>query len=98
MVTYKETISKTLTVRFEKADLEGVVVKGNATYNKDNRLTDANGELRDAENVHIANFSMHSSGEKARIDLTDCQPGMMGRASEVAEATLADLASSYPEE
>lgn len=98
MVTYKETISKALTVRFEKADLEGVVVKGNATYNKDNRLTDANGEIRDVENVHIANFSMHDSGGNARINLTDCQPGMMGRASEVAEATLADLAADYPRE
>lgn len=98
MVTYKETISKALTVRFEKADLEGVVVKGNATYNKDNRLTDANGEIRDVENVHIANFSMHDSGGNARINLTDCQSGMMGRASEVAEATLADLASGYPKE
>lgn len=98
MVTYKETISKTLTVRFEKTDLEGVVVKGNATYNKDNRLTDANGDIRDVENVHIANFSMYGSGENARINLTDCQPSMMGRASEVAEATLADLAADYPRE
>lgn len=97
MVTYNETISRTLTVRFEKADLAGVVVKGNATYNKDNRLTDANGEIRNEENVHIANFSMYGAGENARINLTDCQPGMMGRASEVAEATLADLASSNPE-
>lgn len=98
MVTYEEIISKTLTVGFKKTDLEGVVVKGNATYNKDNRLTDANGETRDLENAHIANFSMYGSGENARINLTDCQPGMMGRASEVAEATLADLASSYPKE
>lgn len=97
MVTYKEIISKTLTVGFEKTDLEGVVVKGNATYNKDNMLTDANGEICDAKNIHIANFSMHGYGENARINLMDCQPGMMGRASEVAEATLADLASGNPE-
>jgi hypothetical protein len=97
MVTYEEIISKTLTVRFKKTDLEGVVVKGNATYNKDNRLTDANGETLDLENVHIASFSLHGSGENAKTNLTDCQPGMMGRASEVAEATLADLASGNPE-
>ena len=98
MVTFGEITSKTLRVKYTKEDMEGYKVVGNASYNKENRLTDAQGDIRDAEDKHIANFNIYGEGEFTRVNLTDCLAGMMSEAVEVAEATLADLAAQYPEE
>ena len=97
MVTFKETISKTLVIAFEKMDIEGYKVIGNATYNKDNKLTDANGTIRDAEDKHIADFRAYGYGE-AKFDLTSCAPENLGKAAEIARETLADLTANYPQE
>lgn len=99
MVTFGEITSKTIRVNYTKDDMEGYKVVGQATYNKDNKLTDANGDIRDAStNEHIANFYIYGMGDGTRVNLTDCIAGKMSEAVEVAEATLADLASQYPEE
>lgn len=98
MVVFGEITSKSLRVNYTKEDIEGYKVVGNANYNKEQKLTDANGDIRDAEDKHIANFNVYGEGEYARVNLTDCLAGMMGEAVDVAEATLADLASSHPEE
>lgn len=99
MVTFGEITSKTIRVNYTKDDMEGYKVVGTAAYNKENKLTDANGDIRDAENVHIANFNIYGSGEATRVNLTDCIAGKMGEAVAVAEATLSDLAgSTYPAE
>lgn len=98
MVVFGEITSKSLRVNYTKEDIEGYKVVGNANYNKENKLTDANGDIRDAEDKHIANFNVYGEGEYARVNLTDCLAGMMSEAVEVAEATLADLASNHPEE
>jgi hypothetical protein len=98
MVTYGEITQKNLRVNYTKTDIEGYKVTGSVNYNKENKLTDANGDIRDAEDKHIANFNVYGEGEYARVNLTDCLAGMMSEAVEVAEATLADLAASYPEE
>lgn len=97
MVTFKETISRSLVKAFEKSDIEGYVVVGNATYNKDNKLTDANANIRDEYGKHIADFRAFSSNE-ARFDLTNCVPEYIGKAAEIAQATLADLSANYPQE
>lgn len=98
MVTFGEITSKNLRVNYTKEDMEGYKVVGSANYNKENKLTDANGEIRDMEEKRIANFNVYGEGEYARVNLTDCLAGMMSEAVEVAEATLADLAATYPEE
>lgn len=97
MVTFKETISRSLVKAFEKNDIEGYVVVGNATYNKDNKLTDANANIRDEAGKHIADFRASGNGE-GRFDLTNCNPEYIGKAAEIAEATLADLSANYPQE
>ena len=97
MVTFKETISKTLVKAFEKMDIEGYKVVGNATYNKDNKLTDVNATIRDIEDKHIADFRAYGYGE-ARFDLTNCAPEHIGKAAEIAQETLADLTANYPQE
>lgn len=98
MVTFGEITSKNLRVNYTKDDLSGYKVIGQATYNKENRLTDANGDIRNSDNEYIANFNIYGEGEYTRVNLTDCLAGMMSEAVEVAEATLADLASDYPKE
>lgn len=98
MIVFGEITSKSLRVNYTKDDMEGYKVVGSANYNKENKLTDANGEIRDMEEKRIANFNVYGEGEYARVNLTDCLAGMMSEAVEVAEATLADLAATYPEE
>lgn len=99
MVKYGEITSKTVTVPFTKDDMPGYIVTGPSTYNKENKLTHASGDIRDAENdTHIANFNIYGEGEYTRVNLTDCLAGRMSEAVEVAEATLADLAADYPKE
>ena len=97
MVTFKETISRTIVKAFEKDDIEGYKVVGNATYNKNNKLADANGSVREGDSI-ISNFNIYGEGENTRINLTDCLAGRMSDAVSIAKATLADLAASYPEE
>lgn len=99
MVTFREITERNTRVNYTKDDMEGYKVVGNAAYNKENKLTDANGDIRDAStNEHIANFNIYGMGEGTRVNLTDCIAGKMSEAVTVAEATLADLAATYPPE
>ena len=98
MVRFEEITEKTLRANYVKEDMEGYKVVGNATYNKEKKLINAYGDIRDAEDKHIANFNAYGEGETARISLTDCLAGMMSEAVGVAEATLKDLGGAYPQE
>ena len=98
MVRFEEITEKTLRANYVKEDMEGYKVVGNATYNKEKKLNNAYGDIRDAEDKHIANFNAYGEGETARISLTDCLAGMMSEAVGVAEATLKDLSGAYPQE
>ena len=98
MVTFGEITQRNTRVNYTKEDMEGYKVVGSANYNKENRLTDASGSIRDAENLYIANFNIYGQGEDARVNLTECKPELMNEAIAVAQATLADLAVQYPEE
>ena len=98
MVTFGEITQRNTRVNYTKEDMEGYKVVGSANYNKENRLTDASGSIRDAENLYIANFNIYGQGEDARVNLTECKPELMNEAIAVAQATLADLAAQYPEE
>ena len=96
MVTFGEITTKNLRVNYTKDDIEGYIVSGSVAYNKDNVLIDANGNIKNAEGTNIGNFTIY--GERSRINLNDCLTEFMVDAIAIAEATLADLASSYPEE
>lgn len=98
MVRFEEITEKTLRANYVKEDMEGYKVVGNATYNKEKKLNNAYGDIRDAEDKHIANFNIYGEGEFTRVNLTDCLAGMMSEAVGVAEATLKDLAGAYPQE
>jgi hypothetical protein len=96
MVTFTEIIERTIRANYIKDDLAGYKVIGSASYNKEQKLTDAYGDIRDNEDKHIANFNVYGAAEYARVSLTDCIAGRMSEAVEVAEATLADLNAAYP--
>lgn len=98
MIKFGQITSKSLRVEYTKDDLSDYKVVGSANYNKENALTDANGSIQDYENKHIANFTVYGQGESARINLTDCLAGKMAEAVATAEAVLADLISTHPEE
>ena len=98
MVRFEEITQKNVRVNYIKDDMEGYKVVGSANYDKENELTDANGSIAGAENEYIAEFNVYGQGENARINLTNCKPDMMNDAIAVAQATLADLASTYPQE
>lgn len=98
MVRFEEITQKNIRVNYVKDDMEGYKVVGSANYNKENKLADANGSITGTGNEYIADFNVYGVGEEARINLTNCIPTKMGEAIEVAQATLADLASTYPQE
>lgn len=98
MVKFEEITQKNVRANYLKTDIEGYKVAGNAGCNKAGKLTDANGSIRSMNDEHVASFSIYGEGEYARVSLTDCIPSMMGTAIEVAQATLSDLASTYPQE
>ena len=98
MVTFGTITHRDIRVNYTKDDMPGYKVVGSANYNKENKLTDANGDIRDVEGKHIANFNIYGEGGDTRVNLTDCLAGMMSEAVTVAEATLADLAGTYPQE
>ena len=98
MVTITEITSKSVQVKYEKADLEDYVVKGTATYDKDNNVVNADGAIVEVvTNRHVANYNTYGTGEDARINLTNCIADMMLDAVRVAEATLLDLSKTKPE-
>lgn len=96
MINFGEITSKTIRVPYTKNDIENYVVTGSATYNKENRLTDASGSIREND-VNVANFNIYGEGENTRINLNDCLAGRMSDTVMLAEATLADLSITYPE-
>lgn len=56
MVTFGEITQRNTRVNYTKEDMDGYKVVGSANYNKENRLTDASGSIRDAENLSVANL------------------------------------------
>ena len=97
MVKFTEITNKTVRASYTKDDVPGYEVVGSAAQNKEGRLTDANGNIRE-NGINISNFNIYGSGPDTRINLTDCLAGRMSDAVRLAEATLADLSTSHPEE
>ena len=77
MVRFEEITQKNLRVNYVKDDMEGYKVVGSANYDKDNKLTDANGSIAGAEDEYIADFNVYGQGENARINLTNYIPAKM---------------------
>lgn len=97
MVTFQTITRKDVTAPYTKDDYENLVINGYASYNKENKLTDANGEVKDAEGRNLGNFNLYGSDENARISFNaNAKEGDVVYAA--AKATLADLVADYPQE
>lgn len=96
MVQFGNITSKTIRVEYTKVDIEGYKVDGSATYNKDNQLTEANGNILDAEKKNIGSFNIFGMGDDMRINLS-CSAKLTDVVNDLAKATLADLANGYKE-
>ena len=96
MVQFGNITSKTIRVNYTKMDIEGYKVTGSVTYNKDNELTEANGNIVEAEGKNISSFKIYSMGEDMKIDLS-CSAKLTDVVNDIAKATLADLANGYTE-
>ena len=96
MLHFGEILSKDICIAYT-ADVDGgYKVVGHASYNKDNKMTNAYGESTDAEGTVIARFSAYG-GEDMRTNLNDVVSGKMDAAVMVTEEVLADLSAGYQE-
>lgn len=96
MVQFGEIVRKDIRVSYTADADGGYKVVGHASYDKDNKMTDAYGEIADAEGIIIARFSAYG-GEEMRTNLNDVVAGKMGAAVVVTEAILAELWEGYEE-
>ena len=79
----------------EEVDLAKRVSEGDQEAK--NKLTEANGEVKDAEGKNLGNFNLYGSDEYARISFNaSAKEGDNVYAA--AKATLADLVATYPQE
>lgn len=98
MVQFNEIVSKTLRASYTRDD-GGYKVVGNASYDKNNKMIDAYGEIADDEGLLVARFSAYGADEKGgmRTNLNDVDSSRMTAAVMVVEATLAELSLGYTE-
>lgn len=96
MVQFGEIVRKDIRVSYTADADGGYKVVGHASYDKDNKMTDAYGEIADAEGIIIARFSAYG-GDEMRTNLNDVVSGKMGVAVAVTEAILAELWEGYEE-
>lgn len=96
MVQFGEIVRKDIRVSYTADADGGYKVVGHASYDKENKMVDAYGEIADAEGIIIARFSAYC-GDETRTNLNDVVSGKMGAAVMITEAILADLAAGYKE-
>lgn len=89
MVEFVEITERTIRANYKTDDGN---VNGTVTYTN-GKMVRATGTIRKDEQ-YIANFN--TVGD--RVNLVDCDSKMMSVAVELAEAALADLVATHPEE
>ena len=96
MVQFREIVKKDIRVSYTADADGGYKVVGHASYDKDNKMTDAYGEITDAEGIIIARFSAYG-GDEMRTNLNDVVSGKMSVAVMITETVLTDLTGGYQE-
>ena len=96
MVQFGEIVRKDIRVSYTADADGGYKVVGHASYDKDNKMTDAYGEIADADGTVIARFSAYG-GDEMRTNLNDVVAGKMSVAVMIVETVLADLSAGYQE-
>lgn len=83
--------SQSTTYDYIKSDLADLIVKGRVTFNKDNIITDVNGEVFKFDNTRVAGFNTWGGIDYLRYNLNDVADGMLVEASQAVEAAIEDL-------
>jgi hypothetical protein len=97
MVVFDTIVRKDITAPYTKTDFNDLVIKGHASYNKENKLTEAQGEVMDEKGQNLGNFNLYGSDEYARISF-NAAAREGDNVYAAAKATLADLVATYPQE
>jgi hypothetical protein len=97
MIVFGAITSKTIRAPYS-IEVDGYMVSGYATYDKENKLTDASGFIKTAEGQMVGSFNIYGAGEDKRINLNDCNPERMNDAVEVARNVIESLSATYPRE
>ena len=97
MIEFGAITSKTIRVPYT-TEVNGYKVSGQVTYNKENKMTDAFGNIRGNNDNGVCSFNTYSSGEDMRVNINDCTPAMMSEVSEVVREVLAALSNTHPVE
>lgn len=97
MIEFGTITSKTIRAPFE-TEVSGFKVAGSATYNKENRLTDAYGAITIADGENVCSFNIYGDNKGVRINLNDCPADRMYVAAEIAQSVLTELSATCPKE
>lgn len=98
MVQFAEIIDKTVQVRFTKSETDGYSVEGTATYDKGNRLINANGNMTRPDKSYGGSFNAYRSGDSMRLSINDIESADNANVCPIIEATLGELETGYPGE
>lgn len=83
--------TQTTVYAFVKNDIEDFEVKGNVTVDKDNNITNVNGEIIKNGNIRIAGFNTWGSHNDIRFNTNDCKEEYLIEVSEMLKAVIGDL-------
>lgn len=81
--------SQSTTYSFTKNDFSDLEITGFVTFDKDNNITNANGNISKGTN-RIADFNIWGNID-LRFNINNCAEGMLIEASEALNATVNDL-------
>lgn len=97
MVEFKEIISKSVSASFEIRDInEAYKVKGTASYNKDNVLENANGQISSETEMYICSFNIYKVGDNYKMNISDFEVGKGSEFNSIIESAISQLKDSYP--
>lgn len=87
--------TQTTVYAFVKNDIEDFEVKGNVTVDKDNNITNVNGEIIKNGNIRIAGFNTWGSYNDIRFNTNDCKEEYLIEVSEILKAVIGDFKNTF---
>ena len=99
MITFGEIVRKDTTVSYVKNDCVDYTVVGHASYNKENTLVSAYGEIKDTEEVIIAHLTIYGGEgtEGFKTNITDIASGKFDLVAKAVDEIVDDLVLGYNE-
>lgn len=97
MVEFKEITSKSVSSTFEIKDInEEYKVKGTASYNKDNKVENVNGQIISNTEMYVCSFNIYKMGDSYKLNISDFEVGKGAEFNLIVETVLTQLKETYP--